>query len=189
MQSKKLLENPVDSLESEVDSFDLIVIFKEWIGRSYQEIDGINQIEIALKNMKSYYIKETEFYDVVTLDVAIEDPYEIIQQLNKASTEFIKKAVPIDAIVPSDSDQIINTALEVAARKISKGKSFTVECELRSKYHESLSEVREKITDEICKRLNQEYVHQNPDWIILIEELGENTAIAIQHPDEILINL
>lgn len=178
----------MDSLESEADSFDLIVTFKEWIRGSYPEIDEINELELALKNMTSYYIKETEFYDVVTLDLTIEDPYEVIQQLTKSSTEFIKKAVPIDAIVPSASDQIIDTALEVASNKISKGKSFTVKCEIRSKYHASLSEVIEKIQDAFGRKLDLEYVNQNPDWVILIEELGNTTAIAIQRPDKILIN-
>lgn len=188
MQSKKIMEKPVDSLESEIDSFDLIVTFKEWIDGSYPEIDGINELELALKNLKSYYIKETEFYDVVTLDLAIEDSYEVIQQLNKSSPQFIKKAVPIDAIVPSVSDQIIDTALEVASRKISNRKSFTVKCEIRSKYHEPLNELIEKIPNKVCGKLNLEYVHQNPDWIILIEELGQNTAIAIQNPDKIHLN-
>ena len=189
MESNKIGEKTLNSLESEVDNFDLIVKFKECIGGSYPEIEGINEIESALKNMKSYYIKETEFYDVVTLDLAIEDPYEALQNLAKSSTEFIEKVVPIDAIVPSAPKNIIDAVIHVASIKIKKEESFTVQCEFRSKYLESLNKVMNKVPCEVCRKLNLEYVNKNPDWVILIEELGKKTAIAIQQPEEILINL
>ncbi|HHT18893.1 MAG: THUMP domain-containing protein [Euryarchaeota archaeon] len=188
MVLNKTLENATDNLEIDANSFDLMVTFKEGIGGYYPEIEGMNELELALKNIKSYYIKETEFYDVVTLDMTIEDAYKLIRELNKSPSEFIRKAVLIDAIVPSTMNQIIDTAIEVASIKVSKKETFSVKCELRSKHLESLGELINEIPSGVCKKLNLEYVNKDPDWIILIEELGMKTAIAIQHPDEIFIN-
>ncbi|HHX99976.1 MAG TPA: hypothetical protein GX531_01155 [Methanothermobacter sp.] len=188
MVLNKTLENTTDNLKNDVNSFDLMVTFKQGIGGSYPEKGGMNELELILKNMKSYYIKETEFYDVVTVDLTIEDAYNLIQELNKLSSKHIQKAVLIDAIVPSTMDQIINTALEVTSIKMSKKETFSIKCELRSKHLESLGEVINEIPSEVHKKLNLECVNENPDWIILIEEFGTKTAISIQHPDEIFIN-
>ncbi|BDZ71283.1 THUMP domain-containing protein [Methanobacterium petrolearium] len=188
MSPNKVMEKAVERFEKEVESFDLLVTFKEDIKSLYSEDDMINQIELALDNVKSYYIKETEFYNVVTLDLEIDDSNEIIQSLTESSPEFIEKAVPIDAVVPSISDNIISTAIEIAAMKMTGEESFTVNCELRSNHTEPLKEVTNKVPCEVCRKLNLEYTLETPDWMIIIEELGENTGIGICRPDEILIN-
>ncbi len=188
MQIENIVEKTVELFENEAETFDVIITFKEWIGGSYPEVEGINQVELALKNIESYYIKETEFFEVVTVNLVNEDPNHVVKQLTKSPTDSIKKAFPIDIIVPSVSDKIIDTTIEVAETKIAKEKSFTIVCELRSKYSDSLNQLAEMIHLKVCKKFNLKYVNKNPDWIILIEELGKNTAIAIQHPHNVLIN-
>lgn len=188
MFPNQVMEKTVKHLEKEVETFDLLVTFKEDINSLYSEDDMINQIELALDNVKSYYIKETEFYNAVTLDLEIDDSNEIIRNLTESSPEFIEKAVPIDAVVPSISDNIINTAIEIATMKMTREESFTVNCELRSNHSETLEEVTNKVPCEVCRKLNLEYTLETPDWMIIIEELGENTGIGICRPDEILIN-
>lgn len=188
MQSNKMLEETVKDFEKEVDSFDVLVTFKEDIDGIYSKSNGIDEIELALYNITSYYIKETEFCDAVTLDLEIENSEDIIHNLTNSSSESIAKIVPIDTVVPSISENIINATIKLAAMKITKKESFKVNCELRSKYSEPLEEVSNKVPCEVCRKLNLEYTADNPDWMILIEELGENTGIAICRPDEIIIN-
>ena len=151
MKTNRIVEKAVNSLEKEVDSFDLLVTFKEGIEGVYSEINGMNEIELALNNVKSYYIKETEFFNAVTLDLAIDDPAEVVHNLTKSSSESIQKAVPIDIVVPSTSDNIINATIQIAVRKIAKKESFTVECELNSKFTEPLNEVTKKSDVELPK--------------------------------------
>ena len=57
--------------------------------------------------------------------MTIEDAYKLIRELNKSPSEFIRKAVLIDAIVPSTMNQIIDTAIEVASIKVSKRNIFS----------------------------------------------------------------
>lgn len=188
MNTNRIVEKAVNSLEKEVDSFDLLVTFKEDLEGVYSEIKGMNEIKLAMHNVKSYYVKETEFFNAVTLDLAIDDPAEVVHNLTKSSSESIQKAVPIDIVVPTTSDNIINATIEIAAMKIAKEESFTVKCELRSKFREPLNDVTNKVPCAVCRKLNLEYTIDTPDWVIQIEELGKNTGIAICRPDEILIN-
>jgi hypothetical protein len=63
MFPNQVMEKTVKHLEKEVETFDLLITFKEDINSLYSEDDMINQIELALDNLKSYYFKETEFYN------------------------------------------------------------------------------------------------------------------------------
>ena len=49
MVLNKTLENATDNLEIDANSFDLMVTFKEGIGGYYPEIEGMNELELALK--------------------------------------------------------------------------------------------------------------------------------------------
>jgi tRNA acetyltransferase TAN1 len=180
-------KNQTSSFKNQRESFDLLVTFKEDLNGIAPEIRGIEEIELGLSNSSSYfYIKESEFFNAVTVDLYM-DTSQAVQKLAQTPTEAIEKAVPIDVVVPSITDNIIKATLEIAAVKIAKEESFTVKCEFRSRYSEPLDEVINKVHGEVCGKLDLEYTDKNPDWIILIEELGKNTGIAIRRPDEILI--
>lgn len=186
MKKNNELKKEVENLEKDLDNIELLVTFKEGKNGFNSEIKGMEEIELALKHMKSYYIKETEFYNSVIVDL-IDDPVEAVQLLRKTPTEAIKKAVPIDTVISSVKDNIIKAAIEISANKIAKKESFSVKCEFRSKFPNYVEDVINKVPSEVCRNLNLKYNDNNPDWMILIEEMGTITGIAIRRPDEILI--
>jgi len=179
--------------EQEIDTFDLLVSFKEDNNGFKEdtginpEIRGIEEIKVALMN-KSFYIKESEFDDVVTLELSMNDPVKVVEQFAKTPTEVIEKVIPVDTVVPSTMEDIRKSILEYAATNMVPEGTFTVKCINRSKrYLDSSDEVVNQISSEICNKFNVNYDDKNTDWVIHIEEIGRMTGIAIRRPDEILI--
>ena len=119
-------------LEKIANSFVLLIEFKEdeklnnGINRILPEIKGIEEIETAMNNTDArFYIRESEFYDTVTVDLDME-PVKAIKQLRKTPTVAIEKAVPLDSVVSSPLESVIKAILKVASMKIAKDESFTV---------------------------------------------------------------
>ncbi|BDZ68519.1 THUMP domain-containing protein [Methanobacterium ferruginis] len=186
MIEKYVIEKDLNT-EPEIDSFDLLISFKEGNDGSEEEVKGIEEIGVALEN-KRFYIKESEFDDVVTLELNTSDPVKLVEQFAKTPTEVIEKVIPVDTVVPSTMDNIRESILEFAATNMVPKGSFTVQCINRSKrYLEPSNEVVNQISTEISDKLNVNYDDKNTDWVIHIEEIGKITGIAIRRPDETLI--
>lgn len=182
MNHNKFLESDI---ENEIDSFDMLVVFKEDSEGIMSEIKGIEEIELRLSETKSYfYIKESEFFNAVTVDLSM-DNVQAVKKLAETPTEAIEKAVPIDIVVPSTASNIIKAVIEIANKKIAKEESYSIEYVPRSKYLENLDKMRDKVPDEVSQKLNIKFKDKNTDWIVLIEELGKNTGIAVCRPYEI----
>ncbi len=182
--------------QDEIDNFNLLIAFKEIenldineINTIQPEIKGMEEIENALNNTESFfYIKESEFYDVVTVDLDL-NPTLAIEQFKKMQTLAIKKVIPIDLVVPTLKEVIIKDILKIASSKIEKGESFTIKCELRNKkYIKSSQELINQISNEIHNQLGIQYQENNADWIVIIEELGTVTGIGIFRTEYMLIN-
>lgn len=186
-------------LEKIANSFVLLIEFKvdeklnNGINRILPEIKGIEEIETAMNNTDAwFYIRESEFYDTVTVDLDME-PMHAIKQLRKTPTVAIEKAVPLDSVVSSPLESVIKTILKIASMKIAKDESFTVRCQFKGDRLKSIENINSPdklinhISNELCDELGLEYRDKNTDWIIQIEELGEDTGIAVCRPDEILM--
>jgi len=186
--------------EKNVDCFVLMVKFKEdgdfaeyGIKGIKTEDKGIEEIETALTSTGAwFYITESEFYDIVTVEMNV-NPAETINQLRKTSTIAIERAVPLDSVVSSPVESVIKDILKLASQKIDKNESFTVQCQLKDEGLRGLDSIISpdklinQISGELYDKLNLEYHNKNTDWIIQIEELGEDTGIAVCRPDEILM--
>lgn len=175
---------------------DLLIEFKESenpgndsIDSLLPEIKGMEEIEKVLNNTEAYfYIKESEFYDVVTVDL-YSNPILAIEEFKKTPTIAIKKVIPLDLVVPSLKENIIRDVLNLASIKIKNNESFTVKCEIRNKrYIKSKEQLIYQIIDEICNKLKYNYDEKNPHWTIIIEEFGKNTGIGINKTQNIFIN-
>lgn len=175
------------------EKIDVLIGLKEFENPKNSEMDiiqletGLEEIENILSQTESYFfIKESEFIDVVTVD--LDNTMMAMEQFKKSPSVTIKKIVPIDLVVPSMKEKIIENIIELASEKIDEKNTFVVKCELRSmKYLPPSDELIQNISNELNLKMNINYNEKNADWVIAIEELGHITGISICKADNILI--
>lgn len=151
------------------------------------ELLGIEEIELALQDHeKMLSIKESEFPNVVLIDL-IMDPLEAVKILAAYPTTVISKVVPIETVVRTRLDIILEKLISLASDKISPGDTFNIICDLRGrKYIKSKDELLERISEELIDKFNLKTNGKASDWVIQLEVVGENTGISILSPDHIL---
>jgi tRNA acetyltransferase TAN1 len=171
------------------ENFDLLVNFKKVVDKDVEpEFMGMEELENFLQKKGSFfYIKESEFFDVVLVELGM-DPVNTALELARTPTKAIEKAVPIESVVFSGVENIVNCVRKVAALKMFQGELFTVRCNLRDrKYINSQKELTNRVSEELIIELGVKFREKNPDWIVQIEVVGENTGITIYRPQEIQI--
>ncbi len=152
-----------------------------------EELVGMDEIELALSSYEPVlYIKESQYPNVILVELTM-DPEEAVAILKEAPTTVISKAIPIDTVVKTRMDIILERVLLTAGEKISSENSFVVRCDLRGReYIESKEELIETVTNELLNNLDVTADKINPDWIVQIEVVGEDTGISILKPHQIL---
>jgi len=166
--------------------FNLLVTFKghksETVG---VELLGIEEIELALQNEDPVYTEETEFINVVLVQVAT-DPLDAAMKLMDTQTTVISKIVPINEVVRTRQDYIVEKVIMLAGEKTKPKESFVVRCDLRGrKYIKSGEELIGTVSDELIEKLNLKLNEKNPDWVVQIEVVGEDTGVSVLRPGEI----
>jgi tRNA acetyltransferase TAN1 len=170
------------------ESFNLLVTFK---GRKTEdtgeELLGIEEIELALQNEENLFtIKETVFYNVVLVQ-SDSDPLKITKILAESPTTVISKIVPLEVVVRTQEDLITEKVIKLSREKIKSGETFIVRGDLRGRGHiESKEELLTSITQKITEELQIEMDVNEPDWVVQIEVVGENTGISVLNPDDIV---
>lgn len=152
-----------------------------------EELVGMDEIELALSSYEPVlYIKESQYPNVILVELTM-DPEEAVAILKEAPTTVISKAIPIDTVVKTRMDIILERVLLTAGEKISSENSFVVRCDLRGReYIESKEELIETVTNELLNNIDVTADEINPDWIVQIEVVGEDTGISILKPHQIL---
>lgn len=148
---------------------------------------GIEEIELALSSYEPVlYIKESQYPNVVLVELTM-DPKEAVVILGEAPTTVVSKVVPIDAVVKTRMGTILERALLIAGDKMGSNDSFVVRCDLRGReYIESEDELIETVTNELLNNLDSTVDKINPDWVVQIEVVGEDTGISVLKPHQIL---
>ena len=170
------------------ESFNLLVTFK---GRKTEdtgeELLGIEEIELALQDEKNLFsIKETGFYNVVFLQ-SDSDPLKITKILAESTTTVISKIVPMEVVVRTRGDLITEKVIKLSKEKIKSRETFIVRGDLRGRgYIESKEELLSSITQKITEDLQIEMDENEPDWVVQIEVVGENTGISVLKPEDIV---
>jgi len=170
------------------ESFNLLVTFK---GRKTkdtgEELLGIEEIELALQDEKNLFtIKETGFYNVVLLQ-SDSDPLKITKILAESPTTVISKIVPMEVVVRTRGDLITEKVIKLSKEKIKSRETFIVRGDLRGRgYIESKEELLSSITQKITEDLQIEMDENEPDWVVQIEVVGENTGISVLKPEDIV---
>lgn len=176
-----------------LDGFNLIVTV-QGLKDSYvgEELIGIEEIELALSSYEPVlYIKESQYPNVILVELTM-DPEEAVAILKEAPTTVISKVIPIDAVVKTQKDSILEETLDIIRKKMKPGDSFVVRADLRGRrYIESEEELIELVSNEIIDspdlNLDAQSIHkENPDWIIQIEVVGDDTGIGVLKPHQIL---
>lgn len=172
-------------------SFNLVVTFKgHKTAEAGEELLGIEEIELALQNQKNLFdIKETEFINIVLVETG-SDPVEIARELEKRPSTVISKIVPIEMVVRTRPDLIIEKVLSLSRDKIKSGETFVVWGDVRGReYIKSKEDLLTSISQEITEKLTVEMDEKNPDWVVQIEVVGENTGISVLEPENIIKKL
>ena len=151
------------------------------------ELVGTEEIEMALLNYKGELnIKESNFPNVILIDLSI-DPSEAVEIIKNTPTTVISKVVPIEKVVRTRLDSILDKVVNLAESKVTSGDSFSVICDLRGrKYIKSPDELIERVSEELVEKFNLESNGTDSDWIVQLEVVGENTGISILDPGKIL---
>jgi tRNA acetyltransferase TAN1 len=155
-----------------------------------EEVVGTEEIELAFQeHEKVLNIKDSNFPNVILIELTM-DPIDAVKILENSPTTVISKVVPIETVVRTRLDSIIEKVIYLASDKVSSGDSFVVICDLRGrKYIKSKDELVEKISDTLIEKYN--LISNGPDrkWIVQVEVVGENTGISILNPEMILKKL
>jgi len=146
--------------------YELAFLLKE-VGDADPKVDksGIRGLVVAKTNLNP--AEAVEKFRALLL----EKPYEFRYSL---------RIIPIEKVVHTELEEIKNAALGLAT-KMSETESFRVTVEKRFTDIHSRDFI-EAVATNIQNRVNLE----NPDWILLIENLGGYTGVSLLKPSSIL---
>lgn len=170
------------------ESFNLLVTFTgHKTPESGEELLGMEEIEMALEDQKDLFdIKNTEFYNVALIQ-SDSDPKATARLLRDASTTVISKIVPVEMVVRTRKDSIVEKVISLSRDKIKANETFVVRGDIRGRGHiESKEDLLSVITQEITEKLLVEKEEDYPDWVVQIEVVGENTGISVLRPEDII---
>ncbi|MGZ7068770.1 MAG: THUMP domain-containing protein, partial [Methanobacterium sp.] len=91
-----------------IDGFNLLVTIQGHKDHDTgEELIGIEEIELALSSYEPVlYIKESHYPNVILVELTM-DPEEAVAILKEAPTTVINKVVPIDTVVKTQMDSIL----------------------------------------------------------------------------------
>jgi tRNA acetyltransferase TAN1 len=114
------------------------------------------------------------------------DPIKVIEKFRAILEEkpyefrYSLRIIPVEKVVHTDLEEVKRTAIELA-KKMGETESFRVTVEKRFTNIHSRDFI-EAVATNIQNRVDLE----NPEWILLIENLGGYTGISLLKPNSIL---
>lgn len=111
---------------------------------------------------------------------------EALKSLKKFETTAIFKVIPVERIVKSKKESIVEEAFKLARARINEGERFAVRCRRRGNWIKSSKEIEIELGARIKEGLDARVNLNNPDWYVWIEVLGRKTAISVIRPGEII---
>jgi len=107
---------------------------------------------------------------------------ELIELIRERPFDFknTKRYIPIDRVVETDLDVIRDAALELA-NGIPEGATYKIMVEKR------FSQLRSRdVIDAIAPHIDRKVSLEEPDYILLVEIVGERTGLSLIKPGEIV---
>ncbi|MCD6559080.1 THUMP domain-containing protein [Palaeococcus sp. (in: euryarchaeotes)] len=147
-----------------------------------REGDASLELEWALGDAK---VKRTKWKGVLLCFTRIEKG-ESLKRIKEFETSAIFKVIPIDTLVESSKEVIIECGFKVATERIKEGDSFAVRCKKRGGKIKSEKEIERELGARIKEGLNATVNLSNPRWLVLVEILGKKTGISVLKTEEVL---
>ena len=162
------------------EQFNLLVTFKA--DENFEEVTelGIEEIvKVLEKDDFSFYVKESEFPGVVMVELK-GDPVYAALKLKQASTRTISQVMLINEVVRTSVKLILEEVLELAESRMAEGDSFSLKSGLvEERYVEPKKELFEIVTQGLTQKLDFKCDDLNPDWVVRIEMMSENTGVSV----------
>jgi len=160
------------------EKFDLIIKLEEDTPQEYFEEIVVEHMEDRLENNDSqYFIKESEYFNIFMVELN-ENEIKTALKIANASQPTNLEMIPIESVVHTQPENIRKKIIDISKDRIKDGERFIIECNIRGRYIKTREEFIKSITRELIK-LNGKPDENNPDWVIHIEVLGENTGISV----------
>lgn len=161
------------------EKFDMIVKFEENIPPGFNEDMIMGKLENELKGYDHhYYLKETEFFNVFMVEFS-ENRLKTALKLANAYLNHDFKMIPIESVVVTRPEKILENILNISKNRIKGGETFKVECNIRGKrYIKKGEEFINSIYKEL-EKIDGKPDENSPDWVIHIEVVGENTGVSV----------
>lgn len=134
---------------------------------------------------------EAELTEVKGIILALTrlDPLQVIERLKKLVSDepwevrYIMRVLPVEKTVPAELEDI-QGAVSGLAERIGLQDSFRVTVEKRHSALRSV-EVIEYVAEAVKRRVNL----TEPNWIVLVEIIGDNAGISILKKDQIFSSI
>jgi tRNA acetyltransferase TAN1 len=130
-------------------------------------------------------VTRTRVKGLIAAETSLE-PLEAIRRIRgelrekPESFKNLLRIIPIEATVPTEIDEIVETA-QGLAEKIPVDESFRVTLEKRR------TKLRSRgVIDAVAEKIDRKVDLEEPDWVILVEIVGKRTGIAVVPRDGIL---
>lgn len=110
------------------------------------------------------------------------DPVVVVEKLREiVSSEpwlvrYVLRVIPIMRVIRADQEEISRAAAEMCDR-IGSNEKFRITIEKR---HSSIAS--RDIIEEIASRVERTVDLENPDWIILVEVMGNLSGVSVLRP-------
>lgn len=115
------------------------------------------------------------------------DPFEAVRKLRALAEErpwefrYTLKVIPIEVVVDTDFNKIVEAAQELANTKIKQDESYRVTINKRFTTID-----RRELIEAIAAGINRKVNLEHPDRIVEVEILGRITGISVLNPEDIL---
>lgn len=112
-------------------------------------------------------------------------PFEVIKNIREKivdepwSIRYCLRIIPIEQVVDTNLEEI-STQVFSLMKKINEKESYRITIEKRNSDISS-TEIISKIADSITNKVSLE----EPDWIVLVEILGNKTGVSVLKSDDI----
>ena len=147
----------------------------------HREYDAVEELNVILQRF-NIDVEMIEIQNVsgIILALANLNPFELITKFKELLTEepwqfrYILRVIPIERALYTDLKNMEREVENLTLKKIKVNDSFRISVEKR---HTSTRS--KEIISSIANKLQNKVSLENPDWIILIEIIGNKTGISI----------
>jgi tRNA acetyltransferase TAN1 len=147
----------------------------------HREYDAVDELNVLLQRF-NIDVEMIEIQNVsgIILALANLNPFDLITKFKELLTEepwqfrYILRVIPIERALYTDLKNIEREVENLTMKKIEVNDSFKISVEKR---HTSTRS--KEIISSIANKLQNKVSLENPDWIILIEIIGNKTGISI----------